>query len=128
MYLYSRGHAEDYNRWEREGATGWSYEDVLPYFKKAQTHSDGGDDYRGHDGPLHVTRFPGEGELDQAWLKAGQQAGYPLTEDMNGYQQEGVGHMDSTVYKGERWSAASAFLRPVLQREVNNLLLEKMIS
>ena len=75
MYLYSRGHAEDYNRWEREGATGWSYEDVLPYFKKAQTHSDGGDDYRGHDGPLHVTRFPGEGELDQAWLKAGQQAG-----------------------------------------------------
>ena len=70
-----RGHAEDYNRWEREGATGWSYEDVLPYFKKAQTHSDGGDDYRGHDGPLHVTRYEAKSELHQAWLKAGQQAG-----------------------------------------------------
>ena len=75
MYSYSRGHAEDYNRWEREGATGWSYEDVLPYFKKAQTHSDGGDDYRGHDGPLHVTRYEAKSELHQAWLKAGQQAG-----------------------------------------------------
>ena len=56
-------------------ASGWSYEDCLPYFKKAQTHSDGGDDYRGDDGPLHVTRYKGLGELDQAWLKAGQQAG-----------------------------------------------------
>ena len=70
-----RGHAEDFNRWEREGAAGWSYEDCLPYFKKAQTHSDGGDDYRGHDGPLNVTRYKAQGELDQAWLKAGQQAG-----------------------------------------------------
>jgi len=128
---YVRGHAEDYNRWEREGASGWSYEDVLPYFKKAQTHSDGGDDYRGHDGPLHVTRFPGEGELDQAWLKAGQQAGYPLTADMNGYQQEGVGHMDSTCHKGERWSAASAYLRPVLQRKnlttMNDVLVTRIL-
>ena len=107
---------------------------MLPYFKKAQTHSDGGDDYRGHDGPLHVTRYGAKSELHQAWLKAGQQAGdgrifkklisfifisgYPLTDDMNGYQQEGVGAMDSTVYKGQRWSAASAYLRPALQRKV----------
>jgi len=115
--VYIRGHAEDYNRWEKEGAAGWSYEDVLPYFKKAQTHSDGGDDYRGHDGPLNVTRYKGLGELDQAWLKAGQQAGYPFTEDMNGYQQEGVGLMDATVHNGMRWSSASAYLRPALQRQ-----------
>merc|ERR1719481_584860 len=107
---YVRGHAEDYNRWERQGAKGWNYEDCLPYFKKAQSHELGGDDYRGDDGPLHVTRYKGLGELDQAWLKAGQQAGYPLTKDMNGFQQEGVGLMDATVYKGERWSAASAYL------------------
>ena len=73
--VYVRGHAEDYNRWAREGATGWSYEEVLPYFKKAQTHSEGAGEYRGGAGPLHVTRYGGQSELDQAWLKAGQQAG-----------------------------------------------------
>ena len=72
---YVRGHAEDYNRWEREGAGGWSYEAVLPYFRKAQTHSEGGDEYRGGAGPLHVTHYSGQGPLDQAWLQAGQQAG-----------------------------------------------------
>jgi len=129
--VYIRGHAEDYNRWEREGAAGWNYENVLPYFKKAQTHSDGGDDYRGHDGPLNVTRYKGLGELDQAWLKAGQQAGYPFTEDMNGYQQEGVGLMDATVHNGMRWSAASAYLRPALQRQnlttVNGVLVTRIL-
>ena len=91
-------------RWEREGARGWSYQHVLPYFKRAQTHSLGGDQYRGHylhrictefaqtlhpggEGPLHVTRYEGRKVLDQAWLEAGQQAGYPLSQDMNGYQQ-----------------------------------------
>ena len=116
--VYIRGHAEDYNRWEREGADGWNYEAVLPYFKKAQTHSEGGDDYRGDSGPLNVTRYKGEKLLDQAWIKAGQQAGYPFTDDMNGYQQEGVGYMDSTVHNGMRWNTASAYLRPVLQRKV----------
>ena len=90
--VYVRGHAEDYNRWEREGAAGWGYEAVLPYFKKAQvrsprvktpapdlrlvqTHSCGGNEYRGDSGPLHVTRYEARGQLDQAWLEAGQQAG-----------------------------------------------------
>ena len=79
--VYVRGHAEDYNRWEKEGAGGWSYEDVLPYFKKAQSHSEGGDEYRGGEGPLHVTHYSGQGVLDQAWLKAGQQAGLMMSYD-----------------------------------------------
>ena len=73
--VYVRGHAEDYNRLAVEGAAGWSYEEVLPYFKKAQTHSEGAGEYRGGEGPLHVSRYKGHSELDQAWLAAGQQAG-----------------------------------------------------
>ena len=117
--VYIRGHAEDYNRWEKEGAAGWNYASCLPYFKKAESHSPGGSEYRGGAGPLKVTRYGGQKVLDQAWLEAGQQAGYPFTEDMNGYQQEGVGYMDSTVHNGMRWNTASAYLRPVLQRKVH---------
>ena len=105
-----------------EGAAGWSYAHCLPYFKKAQSHSQGESEYRGGAGPLNVTRYQGEKVLDQAWLEAGQQAGYPFTEDMNGYQQEGLGYMDSTVHQGERWNTASAYLRPVLQRKVRRLV------
>ena len=116
--VYIRGHALDYDRWEKEGAKGWSYADCLPYFRKAQTHELGADDYRGGDGPLHVSRgiTRDKQPLHQAWIDAGVQAGYPFTEDMNGYQQEGVGWMDMTIHKGKRWSAASAFLRPALKR------------
>lgn len=98
--VYIRGHAEDYNRWHREGATGWNYEHCLPYFKKAQTHELGADRYRGGSGPLHVSRGKTDHPLHHAFIQAGQQAGYPFTDDMNGYQQEGVGWMDMTIYKG----------------------------
>ncbi|XP_038628415.1 choline dehydrogenase, mitochondrial [Tachyglossus aculeatus] len=112
--VYIRGHAEDYNRWNREGAVGWDYEHCLPYFKKAQTHELGPNQYRGGNGPLHVSRGKTNHPLHQAFLEAGQQAGYPFTDDMNGFQQEGFGWMDMTIYKGQRWSAASAYLRPAL--------------
>ncbi|XP_035678283.1 choline dehydrogenase, mitochondrial-like [Branchiostoma floridae] len=114
--VYVRGHAMDYDRWEREGAAGWSYADCLPYFRKAQTHELGPDDYRGGDGPLHVSRGRSENPLNKAFIEAGQQAGYPYTEDMNGYQQEGFGEMDMTIRKGIRWSTANAYLRPALKR------------
>ena len=117
--VYIRGHAFDYDRWESEGAIGWSYADCLPYFKKSQTHELGADDYRGDAGPLHVSSGITDNPLHQAFLEAGQQAGYPYTDDMNGYQQEGVGPMDMTVYKGLRWSTALAYLYPSLKR--NNL-------
>ncbi|XP_075996193.1 choline dehydrogenase, mitochondrial [Genypterus blacodes] len=114
--VYIRGHAEDYNRWQREGAEGWDYEHCLPYFKKAQWHELGENRYRGGSGPLHVSRGKTNHPLHKAFIEAGQQAGYPFTEDMNGQQQEGLGWMDMTIYKGKRWSTASAYLRPVLHR------------
>ncbi|MGH6945729.1 MAG: choline dehydrogenase [Kiloniellales bacterium] len=113
---YVRGHALDYDRWAEEGAQGWSYAEVLPYFKRAETREKGGDAYRGHDGPLRVSTGACENPLFQAFVAAGQQAGYPLTEDMNGFQQEGVGPMDMTVSGGRRCSAAVAYLRPAMER------------
>ncbi|KAG9472064.1 choline dehydrogenase, mitochondrial [Eleutherodactylus coqui] len=115
--VYIRGHAQDYNRWHAQGATGWDYSHCLPYFKKAQTHELGPDLYRGGNGPLHVSRGKTNHLLHRAFIKAAQESGYPFTEDMNGYQQEGVGWMDMTIYKGQRWSAASAYLRPAIDRK-----------
>ncbi|KAF3696669.1 Choline dehydrogenase, mitochondrial [Channa argus] len=114
--VYIRGHAEDYNRWQRQGAEGWDYEHCLPYFRKAQSHELGENRYRGGSGPLHVSRGKTNHPLHKAFIEAGRQAGYPVTDDMNGYQQEGVGWMDMTIHKGKRWSAASAYLRPALGR------------
>uniref|UniRef100_A0A8C5QXW7 Choline dehydrogenase n=1 Tax=Leptobrachium leishanense TaxID=445787 RepID=A0A8C5QXW7_9ANUR len=114
--VYIRGHAEDYNRWSQEGATGWDYSHCLPYFKKAQTHELGPDNYRGGSGPLHVSRGKTNHTLHQTFIEAAVEAGYPFTDDMNGYQQEGVGWMDMTIYQGKRWSTASAYLRPALTR------------
>ena len=129
--VYVRGHALDYDRWEEEGAAGWSYANCLPYFKKAQNHELGEDLYRGGSGPLHVSRGHSGNPLHEAWLAAGQQAGYPLTQDINGYQQEGVGRFDMTVHKGMRWSAASAYLRPALNRDnlatMTGVLVTKII-
>uniref|UniRef100_A0A673FKI4 Choline dehydrogenase, mitochondrial-like n=1 Tax=Sinocyclocheilus rhinocerous TaxID=307959 RepID=A0A673FKI4_9TELE len=98
--VYIRGHAEDYNRWQSEGAEGWGYDHCLPYFRKAQTHELGADRYRGDDGPLHVTRGKTSHPLHHTFIEAGQQAGYPFTDDMNGFQQEGVGWMDMTIHRG----------------------------
>lgn len=119
--VYVRGHAGDYNHWAESGAQGWSYADVLPYFKRMETwdnRGQGGDpDWRGYNGPLHVTRGPRDNPLHDAFVTAGQQAGYPVTEDYNGEQQEGFGPMEMTVYKGRRWSAANAYLKPALKRD-----------
>jgi len=115
--VYVRGHAHDYDRWQSEGAEGWSYADCLPYFRKSQTHQEGGDDYRGGEGPLHVSRGTMSNPLHQAFLEAGQQAGYQYVDDLNGFQQEGVGPFDRTIHNGKRWSASQAYLRPVLERK-----------
>ncbi|KAM8930767.1 choline dehydrogenase, mitochondrial [Pelodytes ibericus] len=114
--VYIRGHAEDYNRWSREGADGWDYSRCLPYFKKAQAHELGANQYRGGNGPLHVSRGKTNHVLHRTFIEAAQEAGYPFTEDMNGYQQEGVGWMDMTTHQGQRWSTASAYLRPAMSR------------
>ncbi|WP_420347401.1 choline dehydrogenase [Pelagibius sp.] len=113
---YVRGHARDYDRWAQSGLTGWSYAEVLPYFRKAETYERGADAYRGGEGPLHVSAGACNNPLFQAWIEAGRQAGYPATPDMNGRQQEGFAHMDMTVHDGRRWSAAVAYLKPAMAR------------
>ncbi len=110
--VYVRGHARDFDTWEQMGAKGWGYRHVLPYFKRME-HSHGGEDgWRGHDGPMHVKRGRRLNPLYQAFIEAGREAGYPVTQDYNGRQQEGFGPMEMTVHRGFRWSAANAYLRP----------------
>ncbi len=118
--VYVRGHARDFDHWAEAGAQGWAFADVLPYFKRMENWHDGGHGgdpaWRGHDGPLHVSRGPRANPLFHAFVEAGRQAGYPVTDDYNGAQQEGFGPMDQTVWQGRRWSAANAYLRPALRR------------
>ena len=113
---YVRGNALDYEGWAQAGAAGWSYAEVLPYFRKAESFNGGGDDYRGDSGPLHTSRGSMANPLYRAFIEAGEQAGYARTADMNGYRQEGFGPMDMTVHRGRRWSTANAYLRPAARR------------
>lgn len=119
--VYVRGHAKDYDHWAESGAEGWSYADVLPYFKRMENWHDGGHggdpNWRGSDGPLHVTRGPRKNPLHAAFVESGKQAGFEVTDDYNGEKQEGFGPMEQTVWKGQRWSAANAYLKPALKRE-----------
>jgi choline dehydrogenase len=117
--VYVRGHAMDFDHWAETGADGWAYADVLPYYKRMEHWHDGGHggdtEWRGKDGPLHVTRGPRQNPLYEAFVKSGQQAGYEATGDYNGEKQEGFGPMEQTVWNGRRWSAANAYLRPALK-------------
>ncbi len=112
--VYVRGHAGDYDHWAEAGAQGWAYADVLPYFRRMENWhgGDNADGWRGDSGPLHISRGPRTNPLTRAFTEAGHQAGYPLTEDYNGRQQEGFGAFEATIWKGQRWSAANAYLKP----------------
>ena len=114
--VYVRGHARDYDHWAEQGASGWSYADVLPYFQRMESSHGGQAGWRGTDGPLHVTRGPRRNPLYHAFVEAGAEAGFEVTEDYNGEQQEGFGPMEQTVWAGRRWSAANAYLKPALGR------------
>lgn len=114
--VYIRGNALDFEAWRDLGATGWSYAEVLPYFRRAERREEGGDAYRGGEGPLRTRYGKLENPLYRAFIEAAVQAGYAETEDVNGYRQEGFGRMDMTVSKGRRWSAARAYLDPVRKR------------
>lgn len=119
--VYVRGHAMDFDHWAEQGAEGWSYADVLPYYKRMEHWHDGGHGgdpaWRGTDGPLHVSRGSRQNPLFKAFVQAGVEAGYQATDDYNGHKQEGFGPMDQTVWGGRRWSAANAYLRPALKRD-----------
>ncbi|MGY2185935.1 Oxygen-dependent choline dehydrogenase [compost metagenome] len=114
--VYIRGHARDYDGWAEQGCEGWRYQDVLPYFKRAQTHADGADDYRGATGHLHVTPGDTQTPLCAAFLAAGAEAGYGLSSDLNGYRQEAFGPVDRTTRNGRRWSTSRGYLREALGR------------
>jgi len=118
--VYVRGHARDYDHWAEQGAAGWGFADVLPYFRRMESwHGEadagGGAEWRGTDGPLQISRGRRENPLFDAFVAAGQQAGYPVTRDYNGAQQEGFGAMEATIWRGERWSAAKAYLKPAIR-------------
>jgi len=121
--VYVRGHPGDFAEWQALGATGWSYPDVLPYFRRAESCVYGADEFRGGDGPLGTCNGNGmKNPLYKAFVEAGHAAGYPLTEDYNGFSQEGFGRMDMTVKDGRRCSAANAYLKPAMAR--SNLKVE----
>ena len=114
--VYVRGNPMDFERWRDEGATGWSYGEVLPYFRRAERRGEGGTEYRGDSGKLQTSYGTLKNPLHAAWLKAGEQAGYLHSDDVNGGQQEGFGRLDMTVGNGRRCSTANAYLRPAMRR------------
>jgi choline dehydrogenase len=121
--VYVRGHPQDFERWEALGARGWGWRDVLPYFKRSETFAGGGGDWRGDKGPLRTRSGTLFNPLYKAFIEAGRQAGYGVSEDLNGYRQEGVGRLDMTVHLGQRWSAVRAYLDPARTR--NTLTIVK---
>jgi len=120
--VYVRGHAHDFDHWAEQGAAGWGFADVLPYFKRMEDADGGEDGWRGHGGPLHVQRGTRKNPLYGAFVEAGRQAGFELTDDYNGSKQEGFGPMEQTILGGRRWSAANAYLKPALKRGNVSLL------
>ncbi|RRH93384.1 choline dehydrogenase [Mesorhizobium tamadayense] len=115
--VYVRGHARDFDHWAEQGAAGWGFADVLPYFKRMEDANGGEDGWRGHGGPLHVQRGTRMNPLYGAFVEAGRQAGFEITDDYNGAKQEGFGPMEQTIFGGRRWSAANAYLKPALKRK-----------
>ena len=122
VLAYVRGNRGDYDRWAQRGCAGWSYADILPYFRRSETWEGGADAYRGGDGPLDVISARTTDPLFDAWFEAGRAAGHPDAGDYNGARQEGFGRSQSTIREGRRCSAAVAFLRPALKRP--NVTLE----
>ena len=114
--LYVRGQAEDYDRWEALGNKGWSYKEVLPYFKKSEDQERGANDYHGVGGPQKVSDLRIRRPIADFFIKAAEQVGIPINPDYNGANQEGVGYFQQTAHKGFRWSTARGFLRPAMKR------------
>ena len=130
--MYIRGHARDYDRWAQSGCTGWTYAQVLPYFKRAERHERGGNVYHGADGPLAVAEGKMKHPLYRAFVEAGEQAGYSRTNDVNGYRQEGFGRNDRTTSpNGKRASTAHMYLDPIRRRSnltiVSNALVTRVL-
>ena len=129
--VYVRGNPEDYDYWEESGAKGWSFSNVLPYFKRMENSLHGQTEWRGKKGPLHITRGKRENPLHDALIKATNEAGYSFTDDYNGYKQEGFGAGEMTVWEGKRWSSSNAYLKNAINKKnvfiFNNALVDRII-
>jgi 4-pyridoxate dehydrogenase len=133
VMAYTRGHPGDYDRWARNGANGWSYREVLPYFRRGETWEGGENQWRGAHGPLGTQSAKTKDPIFEDWIEAGKQAGFPSTQDYNAEQQEGFGRGQYTIRDGRRSSSARAYLRPVLHRrnlevETNALALRVILE
>lgn len=120
--IFVRGQAEDYDGWAQRGNRGWSFSDVLPYFRKLENFEDGASELRGGSGPVHVERTKERPELAKAFIAAAGEAGFAFNDDYNGKSQEGFGYYQQNQYRGRRWSASVAYLRPARKR--GNLSVE----
>lgn len=121
--IFVRGNTQDFDRWKRiHGLDDWSYERCLPYFKRSESAGFGDSTFRGMEGPLVLSRGTLGNPLFGAWLTAGRQAGFPVTDDFNGESQEGVGPFDRSIHGGERMSVARAYLDPIRQRDQLRIL------
>ncbi len=114
--IFNRGNPMDYDGWADDGLADWDYAHCLPYFRKMETFSGGPDDWRGGDGPLHVSRCQAKHKLYDAFLRSGEQAGFEVTPDHNGHRQEGMHVAQSFIHNGLRWSSSRAYLRPAVKR------------
>ncbi len=126
--LYVRGQAQDFDTWRQLGNSGWSYEDVLPYFKRAEDQERGADDFHGSGGPLGVSDVRMDNPLCEAYIKASVAAGIPHTTDFNGASQEGAGYYQLTTKDGRRCSTAVGYLKPVLSRENLELISDAAVE
>lgn len=127
--IYIRGNHADYDEWrDAYGATGWGYDDVLPYFKKAEGNTRLGDPFHGQDGPLHVEDRVYNHELSTAFIEAGVAAGHKRNDDFNGFEQEGVGRYQVTCKKGRRWSVADGYIHPAADRPNLTVLTEAFVT
>ncbi len=124
---FIRGLPSDFDGWRQAGAVGWSYEDVLPYFKRMETHATKRSPYRGTAGPLRVTEARRDGALNEAFLAAGAQAGFPSTEDFNGVSQEGFGIHDFTIERARRQSTSRAYLAPARDRANLEIVTDALV-
>ena len=128
VMTYVRGHRSDYDRWRQSGLHGWGYDDVLPYFRRSECWEGGADAFRGGAGPLHVQTTRYRDPLLTAFIAAGRSAGHGVTADYNGAEQDGFAPVQETIHRGRRWSAATAYLRPVLRHPNLRVVTEAQVG
>ena len=126
--IYNRGNPMDYDGWADDRLTDWDYAHCLPYFRKMETFADGPNEWRGGSGPLHINRCRAEHKLYHAFLRGGEQAGFEVTPDHNGYRQEGLHVAQVFIHNGVRWSASRAYLRPAMKRPNLRVLPKTLVS